>query len=173
MPTGSIDVILGSAFFKKHDAIINYKTATIEVTGRDRANKEATATQITSMMAMQATHEEAIPIICAETTRILPGWHHRIPVRPKNRRDDLVGSWGMIQPVSEESRFLTAKGPTRLGSCTTDNTTNWVQISNPSDQAITITKGTVVAAFHKDDEENYEILEWDLDVEERLTQSLE
>ena len=80
-----------------------------------------------------------------------------------------------MQPVKEleETRFLTACGPTRLGQWTHKSTTNWVQISNPTPETVVIAQGTIVAAFHRGNENSYDILDWDVDVEERLLEHLQ
>ena len=107
-------------------------------------------------------------MVCNRTTRILPGYHHKVPVQPKVNRRDLHGQWGTLQPVNEESRFLTAWGPTKIV-----HNKNWVQISNPTTETVIIAKGTIVAAFHRGDENSYNILDWDVDVEERLLDHLQ
>ena len=177
MRTGCVEVILGAEFLKNKGAVINFGEGTVNVTGRaslERTNFTSTATQGSYFAVMAATEEEAIPMICTRTTRILPGYHHRVPVRPNApERRDLEGQWGTLQPVDEESRFLTACGPTKLGQWTHKSTTNWVQISNPTPETVIITQGTIVAAFHRGNETSYDIVDWDVDVEERLLEHLQ
>ena len=177
MQTGCVEVILGAEFLNNNDAIINFGEGTVQVTGRESKGRKlkgkSVAKQGSHFAIIQSTEEEAIPMICNRTTRILPGYHHRVPVRPKTDQRDLVDQWGTLQPVNEETRFLTAWGPTKIGQWTHNSTTNWVQISNPSSETIIISQGTIVAAFHRGNENSYDILEWDVDVEERLLEHLQ
>jgi exodeoxyribonuclease III len=176
MQTGCVDVILGAEFLKNKNAKINFKDGTVKVTGRatkGKTNLTSEATQGTHIAVMLATDEEAVPMICARTTQLLSGYHYRVPCFPKSSNLVEVGQWGTLQPIMEDTQFLTGTGPTTIGPWTSTTTSNWCQISNPTERTITIPQGTVVAAFHRGCEDSYDILDWDVDVEERLLEHLE
>jgi hypothetical protein len=117
----------------------------------------------------------AVPLCAVRTIYLKPNHHMYVPVRPhKNIGSACAGAWGLVLPVTTATTFLTAKGVTEIVQTTKANPReNWVQLCNTTNRTICIPVGEHVADFHRKDRNLYTVVDWDLDVEDKIDSYLE
>ena len=160
-PDGPYEVILGSDFMHDTKAVVDYDKWTVSATNEEgeRATCEASGEQRDTQ-----SQEAAAPMYATTDVVVEPGKHILVPASTARRCHVADGSWGIVSAASTASSgYLAARGVTTLG-----RSTNWVQVANLTQQRLRIRAGKHVADFHRQDKSCYRILDWDLDVEERV-----
>ena len=160
-PDGPYEVILGSDFMHDTKTVINYDSWTVSATNEHgvRATCEASGAQRDAQ-----SDEAAAPLYAAADVVLKPNQHALVPVSTSKRCHVADGSWGIVAAASTcTSGYLAARGVTTLG-----RSTNWVQLANLTQQRLVIRAGKHVADFHRQDKNCYRVIDWDLDVEERV-----
>ena len=170
MKGGPSDVILGSDFLGARGGTIDYGARCVSLVDDEGLNVSSpfvsgAAPEVSPTCSMQG--EAAAPLYARETVTLLPGHQHFVPVATSRRCHVPDGSWGIVLTSASNSRFICARGVTTL-----ERQANWVQLFNVTDQPVVVRAGQHVADFHRQDKGMFDVHDWDLDVEERVSAAL-
>ena len=168
MQGGPTDVILGSDFLGEHGGRLDYATREVSllVEGKRRVTLPFDSGGGLSASST-AWCEAAAPLYARETVTLRPMHHHFVPVATSKCCHVDDGAWGVVLASPTSSRFVCARGVATLA-----RGSNWVQLCNVTNEPVVVRAGAHVADFHRQDRGMFDIREWDLDVEERVTAAL-
>ena len=158
MPNGPCELIFGSESMRENGCIIDYET--LQICFRRQLDDQGTSISYVDFRSETTQRNEAAASLYATTDIHIPRGHQiLVPVNASQRTHLAQGTWGLVSNTgAADTQFLVAKG-----CLTLHRDTNWVQVMNMADTAISIRRGELVAYLHRHDRCSITISDCDLD----------